>query len=229
MGLNILIVEDELLIAEMLKRMLTKLGHNVCNICTTFDDTMAQLEENKNIDLVFLDINLEQSKNGIDIGHEIKNKFNIPFVYLTSYSDPKSIKEASKTLPESYLTKPFNEVSLLTTLEVIKEKIKQKDKNIVSKDGHSYIKINVKDILFIRKTQNYLDVFTTTKKYTIRKSIEQFIREINVPVFVRVHRSYAVNLKFVDKITNNIIFIKSYQVPLSRLYKKEVMELFSKI
>ena len=227
--MNILIVEDDLLIAEMLKRMLTKLNHSVSCVCTSFEDTIAQLKSNKNIDLVFLDINLEQDKNGIDIGYEIKNNFNIPFVYLTSYSDPKSIKEASKTLPETYLTKPFNQTLLLSALAVIEEKVKEKEKSIVVKDGHKSVKINCKNVLFVKKEKNYLEIYTTTKRYVIRQSIEQFMDCINDQNFVRTHRSYAVQLRGVNEIKNNILFIHSHQIPLSRSYKQNVIDLFNEI
>jgi two-component SAPR family response regulator len=98
---NILIVEDDLLIAEMLKEMLLDLSYNVVKITKNYTQAVNELSVNNSIDLVFLDINLSDSKTGVDIAHQINNNSKVPFIYLTSYSDPKSIIEASATLPEA--------------------------------------------------------------------------------------------------------------------------------
>jgi DNA-binding LytR/AlgR family response regulator len=224
--LNILIVEDDLLIAEMLKRMLNKLNYNVCKVCTNFENTIEFVASNQNIDLVFLDINLESKKNGIDIAFELKNTFEIPFVYLTSYSDLKTIKDASKTLPENYLNKPFNETELFTTIEIIKQKINIKPKIIVIKDAGKFININLNYILFAKKEHNYIEIYTNDKRFIIRQSINSLIQEINDKNFVRVHRSFAVQLKRVESIKNQEIKIGKHKIPLSRAFKNEITKKF---
>jgi DNA-binding LytR/AlgR family response regulator len=224
--LNILIVEDDLLIAEMLKRMLNKLDCNVCKVCTNFDNTIEFVASNQSIDLVFLDINLQSKKNGIDIAFELKNTFEIPFVYLTSYSDLKTIKKASKTLPENYLNKPFSETELFTTLEIVKQKIKAQPKTIVIKNNGANVKLNINDICFVKKEQNYIEIFTDQKRYVIRQSINMLIEEVNDKNFVRVHRSYAVQLTRVESIKSQEIKVGEHIIPLSRGFKDVVTKQF---
>jgi len=227
--MNIVIVEDDLLIAEMLKRMLVKLDFCVCEIFSSYEEIENYLNQNNQIDLVFLDINLEQDKSGIDIGAMLTNTFRIPFIYLTSYSDPKTIKSASKTLPETYLTKPFNQVQLFSVLEIVKQKLDTKGKSIVIKDGSKKIKLKNSDIYYIKTDGNYIEVVTTNNRYVARNSLENFTQTLNDKHFVRAHRSYAVNIKLIEKIKNQLIYINESEIPLSRKYKVNVIELFEKL
>ena len=80
--LNILIVEDELLIAEMLKEMLFDLGYINIHISKNYDEAKVKLSLHNDINLAFLDINLTDIKSGIDVAHHIKNEHKIPFVYI---------------------------------------------------------------------------------------------------------------------------------------------------
>lgn len=227
--MKIIIIEDDFLIAEMLKRMLIKLTHTVLEVFSSYEEIENYLTNNNDIDLVFLDINLEQEKNGIDIATLLNDKFKIPFIFLTSYSDPKTIKEASKTLPETYLTKPFNETQLFTALEIVKQKHINKIKTIVINDGFKKIKLLNSDILYVKADGNYIEINTKNKRYIIRNSLDQFIKEFNDNYFTRTHRSYAVNLTEVNSIKNQLIYINNIEIPLSRKYKEHTVKLFDKI
>ncbi len=225
--MNILIVEDELLIAQMLRGMLVKLGYKTIFIAKNYTEVKEQLALNDNIDLCFLDINLSEVKSGIDVAHELKNNFKIPFIYLTSYSDPKTVKEASETLPEAYLLKPFSQSTLFSTLEIFRVKNENKfNKSILIKDGITKIKVLLNDILFIKSEKNYIDVYTTGKKFVVRDTIDNFIVEVDSNKFIRSHRSYAVNINNIDKIVGSELFMQNHTIPLSRNYKKEVLTHF---
>lgn len=225
--MNILIVEDELLIAQMLKGMLIKLGYKTVYIAKNYKEAQQQLILNKNIDLAFLDINLNDIKSGIDIAYHLKSKFNIPFVYLTSYSDPKTVKEACITMPEAYLLKPFSKSTLFSTLEVIKAKKEtNQSKFVFIKDGNYKIKIRLNELLYVKSEKNYLDVFTTEKRFVIRQSIDKFISDLNSTRFIKSHRSFAVNIDKIDKIVGSDMSINNQLIPLSRNYKKDILAHF---
>ena len=147
-NLKILIVEDELLIAEMLKEMLLELGHDVVSIAKDYDEALESF--NSNLDLVFLDVNLNSHKNGIDLGKEIKENYNLPFIYLTSYSDPTTIKNAAATNPDSYLIKPFTKENIYATIEIILARKQISNNSIIIKDGHLSVKLYAKDISIIK-------------------------------------------------------------------------------
>lgn len=129
-----LIVEDEVIIAEDIKQTLISLDYEVVGIATKYTRALAFLE-NETIDVVLVDIMLGGSKNGIDLAHEIKDRFKIPFIFLTSHADAATVKKAKETQPNAYLLKPFSKDDLFTTLEIAL--VKDEDKGIAPISGLS--------------------------------------------------------------------------------------------
>lgn len=115
--LNILIVEDEALIAKDIEYSLQQLGYIISGIA--YDGVQAlDLIQRTQPDLVLLDIELKEGLSGIDIAHILNEKHNIPFIYLTSYADPATIDMVKKTLPFGYVLKPFSERELFSAIEL---------------------------------------------------------------------------------------------------------------
>jgi response regulator of citrate/malate metabolism len=109
--LNIYIVEDETILAALLKYMLQSLGHHVCGIAESYTDAVRDLHQ-VNPDLVITDIMLRGSETGIDIARYINANLNIPFIFLSSITDEEIMQDALSTGPVSYLKKPINKESL---------------------------------------------------------------------------------------------------------------------
>lgn len=225
---NILIVEDELMIAEMSKEMLLELGYNVIGIAKNYAQAKTYLSNSTKIDLVILDINLSQEKDGIDLAKEIEKKHEFPFIYLTSYSDPRTIKNASSTTPSAYLLKPYTKEDLFTTVEIIRARARVKGLNlsIVIKEGHLNIRVKVEDIIYIKSDNNYLEIFTTDKRHILRSSLESFLLDLNNEILVRTHRSYAININKITAVNGQNIFINDTKYPLSRTHREEVLMRF---
>jgi DNA-binding NarL/FixJ family response regulator len=114
---RILIVEDEPLIAESIAMHLANTGFMVSGIAYDGEEALHELQTNSP-DAAILDINLESSKDGIDIAQFINHHIRIPFIYLTSYSDNDIMQRAKATSPAGYIVKPFNKKTLLATLEI---------------------------------------------------------------------------------------------------------------
>lgn len=113
--IKILIVEDEPIVALDIKNTIIKLGHNVTDTVTNYDDTISSVKENEP-DIIFMDIHLENSKNGIETAEEIKKFKNIPIVYLTAFSDDETMQKAIDTNPISYILKPFKRDELKSSI-----------------------------------------------------------------------------------------------------------------
>lgn len=114
---RVLIVEDEPLIAENIAMYLNNHNFKVSGIA--YDDEEAFLELKTNPpDAVLLDVNLEGRQDGIDIATYINDHNRVPFIFLTSYSDKQTVDRAKQTNPAGYIVKPFNELTLYTTLEI---------------------------------------------------------------------------------------------------------------
>lgn len=114
---KILIVEDEPAIAHDIAAILTGNGYQVCGIAHSSTRAMDYLVT-KSPDIALLDISIKGDKDGIEIAHIIKKKYDIPFVFLTSFADNETIDRVKETSPYGYIVKPFKERDLAPVIEV---------------------------------------------------------------------------------------------------------------
>lgn len=238
--LNILIVEDELIIAEDMNTMLSKMGYHVMDIALDAQEAIQFLEAHKP-DLILLDIRLGGKKDGIELAEEINEKYSIPFIFTTSFGDGETIERAKKVKPINYLIKPFKPEQLFTSIEIAMDKLAEnqvqpgsvsenhEDGLVIQdalfiKDKFSYTKILLEDILWIKAEGNYIKLHTANKKALIRSGITSFIERANNPLFFRTHKSYAINLKYLNKVSPNSVEILQEQIPLSKGFSDELIK-----
>jgi two-component system, LytTR family, response regulator LytT len=226
-NLNILIIEDELLISAMLKEMLLELGYSVIGVAKNFAIASSLLEEKTEINFAIVDINLNEKNTGIDIAKKINEDYKIPFIFLTSYSDKQTFQEALVCKPEAYLIKPFSKIDLYTTLELVKAKNRAVENIIIIKEGHLTIKLEQSSIQWIKSENVYVEIKTLEKKYLIRNTLEGFLEELNNNRFLRIHRSFAVNVSAVKAVNGQYVIVNNEKIPLSRKYRDEVLLQFS--
>lgn len=117
MKTKILVVEDERIIACDIKSCLEKAGYIVPTIAA-YGERAIEIVEESHPDLVLMDVMLKGNMNGIEAAEQIINRFNIPVVYLTAYSDDSTLKRAKTSQPFGYILKPFDENQLITTIEI---------------------------------------------------------------------------------------------------------------
>ncbi len=114
---RILIVEDERIVAEDLRETLGALGYEVVGIVPSGEAAIEQAAAH-HPDLVLMDIMLRGNLNGIDAAQHVRDRLDIPVVYLTAYADDATLARAKVTEPFGYLIKPFEERELLTAIEM---------------------------------------------------------------------------------------------------------------
>jgi DNA-binding NarL/FixJ family response regulator len=115
--LKILIVEDEPVIAENIAMYLNNYDFTVSAIAYDDEEALYQLNTNTP-DAAILDINLDSALNGIQIADYINKNYQLPFLFLTSYADKETLEKAKMVEPWGYIVKPFNEKTLLASLEI---------------------------------------------------------------------------------------------------------------
>jgi len=114
---KILIVEDEPIIAKDIEYYLQKLGYFIVGTAHDSESALDMLAS-RQPDLVLLDINIEGIKDGIEIATVINEKYQLPFLFLTSYSDESTLSRAKDTRPYGYIVKPFDEKDLKTSVAI---------------------------------------------------------------------------------------------------------------
>jgi FOG: CheY-like receiver len=113
----IMVVEDEAIIAQDIAITLRGLGYGVPCIASNAGEAIRQIEK-INPDLVLMDIVMPGEQDGIEAAQEIRNRFDIPTVYLTAYADEVTFKRAKVTEPYGYVLKPFDKRQLQTQIEM---------------------------------------------------------------------------------------------------------------
>jgi two-component system, cell cycle sensor histidine kinase and response regulator CckA len=117
LAVQVLIVEDERIVAGDLRSRLRRMGYRVCGIASTGADAIRLADEH-HPDLVLMDIRLDGTMDGIQAADTIKKRHNLPIIYLSAYADQSTVERAKVTEPFGYLLKPFEDSELRTTIEM---------------------------------------------------------------------------------------------------------------
>lgn len=239
---NILIVEDESIVAKDIQHSLKKLGYTVVGMCSTGEDAIKTAEELKP-DLVLMDIMLKGDMSGIEAAGQIREKYNIPIIYLTAYADESTLSKAKVSEPYGYIIKPFKEIDLHTSIEMAiykheKETDVKKERDflysivenkeskdiIFVKSNSRLVKVNTCDIYFVEALKDYVVINTNTARYTIHSTMKDIEKKLPASDFIRVHRSFIVRI---DKIVaieqpNLILEEDKKLIPIGGSYKDDL-------
>ena len=130
-NIRILIVEDEPLIARNLQQILTVKNYIVSGMAYDQAKAVDKLAQ-KETDLVLLDINLNGQFSGLDIAAIIFKKYQLPFIFITSYADEKTLEKAKIFQPSGYIVKPFEEREIYAAIEVAWYNFQRKSQEYIS-------------------------------------------------------------------------------------------------
>lgn len=232
--IRVLIVEDEFITIEAISSILKEMNCRISGDAMSAEEAIAILDKGET-DLAILDINIKGSKDGVWIGEKIKNNYKIPFIYLTAFGDDNTVKRAIETAPYGYLVKPFSKADVYTAIEIaINNHARMSRDHQVSKENmpetlfirsdYNFIKINIQHILFVKSDKNYLDIFLEEKKYVVRGKLADFLDNLPTSIFMKVHRSYLVNLDKIEVIGRGFLQIENHQIPIGSDYKSELQK-----
>jgi DNA-binding LytR/AlgR family response regulator len=234
--MNILIVEDEHIIAKHLQFTLNSFGYEANDVATNYHNAIELLQTNV-YHLALLDINLNGYQTGIDVGEYIKDNLDIPFLYLTSHDDMAIVNAALNTSPHAFLNKPFQKIAVYTAVNLALKGFRKRDSHeggddedstvikdaLFIKEKHMFTKILLSDLLYIRSDDNYLELHTKKKKYTIRETMKNMIAQLPGNLFLRVHKSYIINLNAITGINYINVMIDDLEIPITADSRNELM------
>ncbi|WP_433957413.1 LytR/AlgR family response regulator transcription factor [Cytobacillus horneckiae] len=234
------ILDDEPLARDEIKYLLQRskqveiLGESDC-----MEDALADIPMLKP-DIVFVDIDLSEG-NGLNVAKKIEEMVNQPAIVFATAYDEYAL-QAFDLNAVDYILKPINEDRLYKTIEKIKQmrNVKEtqpmlqthvepmkKDKLAVTVDERIVL-ITLKDILYLETAEGKCVIHTLKQAYTVGDALIVYEKKLNPNQFLRVHRSYLVNLDHVHEIepwvnsTFNLIMKGNEKVPVSRTYVKEL-------
>lgn len=225
-----LIVDDDPLVCDMISHFISKVDFLEYSIhCQNGADALNLLAV-ESFDLVFLDIEMPDI-SGVELLSNIRE--TIPIIMITS--TPEFALESYNYNVVDYLIKPVTytrfykavqkvyqrrETALKTNQDRPKESALE---DIFIKDGHNFIKLTLSEVLYLESMSNYVAFKTAAKTYLSLTSMQK-LEDTMPDHFIRIHRSYMVNIRKIDRIETNAVLVGDKQLPISTSYKDKLLQ-----
>jgi len=224
MNFTCVIVEDLIVAADYLKKCCEKSGMvEVKGHFINVPEALAFLNQTS-VDLIFLDVEMPGA-TGFDLLDQLAYS---PQVILTT-SKPEYAFNAFEYHVTDFLKKPFTYQRFLEALQ--KLNLPSENGNGAVEEDHIFIKsdgklvrLNYSDILFIESMGDYVKFVTGDKKYITHNTIKNLEEKVSKQHFMKVHRSYIININKIDDIRENDLFIKGNEIPISKAHRSDVMK-----
>ncbi|HBA48830.1 MAG TPA: DNA-binding response regulator [Lachnospiraceae bacterium] len=168
----------------------------------------------KDFDILLLDIEMP-GMNGIELARKIRQESTVvQIIFITGYYEYFS--DGFDVSALHYLLKPVNEQKLCPILNRAADNLAYRQRAVLVSDGDTSTKVPISDIIYIESENVYIVLHTIHGKYRTRMALTKFMEQLD-ETFFKVHRSYVVNLKYIQKITRtNITMVNEDVVPVSR-------------
>ncbi len=228
-----LIIDDEHIAHKIIMEYCEMLPHmKLQKNCYSALEALEYLNSHQ-VDLIFLDINMPKLK-----GFEFLKTLSAPpkVIVTTAYSE--FAIEGYELNVSDYLLKPFSfERFLKAVNKVMGSNTKSKNtsseekdtatKRIFLRQNKSYIQVEVATILFIEAAGNYTKVVAEDETITIREKISDILESLPSDNFIQVHKSFAVAIKYINRIDGNRIHIQDHTIPIGKLYKANLIKILN--
>ncbi|WP_144604271.1 LytR/AlgR family response regulator transcription factor [Algoriphagus algorifonticola] len=240
---KLVLIEDNLNLSENLCELLEI---NNYNVIATYDSAENVLESLKRQppDLALIDIKLKGEENGIQLATKIRSEIDIPLVFITSSSGKEVISRVSHLKPDGFIVKPFTTETLITSIELAftnhsgeknNETIdhlvgsrKSKEEFFVRENGWLK-KIKTNDVDWIKTEGTYTHIYVKGRQFTLRNTIKEVMGVLDENQFLRVHKSYIINLEQIDAFNSTAVKIDDHEIPIGRNFYKDLVALVNKI
>lgn len=231
MKINCIIVDDEPLARKVLKQYIGSVSSlELVKECFNAIDAAAFLHENE-IDLMFLDIKMPKI-TGLQFLKTLKSP---PLIIITTAFSEFALEGYEfgvvdyllKPIPFERFLKAINQVrermSLKNTQPVEKKKLPETDFIILKSDTTEY-KVNYSEIMYLEAYGNFVKVHTVNKMLLISENLKSISNKLSKDIFIRIHKSFIVNINRIEKIKGNKVFIGNESIPVGRYYKRDFDE-----
>jgi len=238
---KILIVGDEMIIGAKISMQLTNLGYEVTGILPHGEDALLYAEENRP-DIAIMDIHLKGKLDGIETAARLQQMEHVSIIFLTSNSDELAINKARLTRPHAVISKPFREQDLQKAIELAVSHIGRSTAedvpvNIMEDGFHvilndrifvrhrdRMVKVMLADILYVEADRNYCRIYTRNKEYVLSITLKVMEEKVPSRLFIRIHRSFIVNIAQVDEVTEDDVIVAGKSIPLGAGMRELLMK-----
>ncbi|MFT4760014.1 MAG: DNA-binding LytR/AlgR family response regulator [Paraglaciecola sp.] len=224
MNLTCILVDDDLMCRKSLERLIKKNGQlDILHICENAKDALEILQTTP-VDLLFLDVEMPDLT-----GIELLEKLPVlPQVIFTT-SKTEYAHEAFEYQAVDYLKKPITfprfQVAVHKAIEQSEknDNFKQTTKEIYIREDRKFIRLDFDDILFFENAGDYVRIKTATGSHIIHGTLSGIAEKLEDPRFLKVHRSFIINLQKIKDIEDGSLVIEKTVIPISRAHKTTLM------
>lgn len=239
--IKLLIIEDENIVAEDLAERLMLAGYEVVAVLNNGEEAI-NLYPSLKPDLIMADIQLKGKMDGIETITRIQQMGHTPVIYLTALGDQHTWQRAKLTKPAAFLTKPFRERDIHSAIELaIASGVAEtsahhspetsepclyrlEDRCFIRANNGRFEKYLFQDLLYLEAERSYCRLITTTRSLLLSEPLQSFHEKLAHPHFVRVHRSYVVNITHIDAIDHQVIVLGNQSIPVGSSYRDTLFE-----
>ena len=245
-NIKVLIVEDDMIIGADLSLNLSQRGYEVLGIIPRGESVLESIAT-EIPDLILMDVNLKGAWDGIDTAQKVQESYDIPLIFLTANSDSETFSRAKSLKPFAFLIKPYQPDDLERAMELAISRMEENatpsstspspDKSTASdqdgfilkdrifiKSKDRLVKVSVEDILYIEAESNYSKIVTREKDFLMALTLKAIEQRLNHPAFLRVHRSYIINLHKLDAVGEVYLSVGKQQIPISKSNREKLFQ-----
>ncbi|MCL2071954.1 MAG: LytTR family DNA-binding domain-containing protein [Oscillospiraceae bacterium] len=213
------------IVSQNVRTILKKM--NIRHDIKAFTDANALLCDNREsaFDVVFLDLDMPQI-SGMDAASKInEHNSSTEIVFVTNHDE--LVYKAFRFKALGFIRKKHLETEIAEIIKILLEHIMRKRKYIIIRNSGVDKKININDIIYMKSDTHYIDIYTSTGKEVLRRSLNDIEEEYSSYGFIRIHVRYLVNYRYIYSIEKNTIILNDRkQLPLSRSKIKDVKDSF---
>ena len=230
-----------MIIAAKISLHLEQLGYEVVGILPRGEEAVAHCRANRP-DLLLLDVHLKGMLDGVETSRLLRKEgIDVPTIYLTANADQGTFDRAKATRPQAFLNKPYRKADLARAIELAvlntappnsptpasaPEKQTSEDAHILSdrifvRHKEQMVKLFLKDIRYVEADRAYCKINTSETEYLLSIAMGKLEAQLTSPDFMRVHRSYLINLRRVDAIAEGHVVIGGRAIPIGKSHRED--------
>lgn len=229
--MKIVICEDETMCSDLLNEYIKRWAREKGVFVEVFvynssEEFIFHFEDDKSIDLIFLDITME-NMNGIDLARKLrKDRVDVQIIFTTNSTE--YVFEGYNVSALNYLVKPLKYIDCYNSLSRVCM-IRNERKYYLCKTAESIFRIPYEEILFIEMSSHNAIITTCYSKYKTRKTMVDIISELDSKIFIKCHKSYIVNIQHISSISKKCITLyNDTRINASSKYVADVNKLYVK-
>ena len=255
-NVQVMIVEDESIVAMDLSMGLEQDGYSVVGIADNYEEALEMYRQHE-VDILLMDINIYGSKDGVHTATDLMKIKEVPLIYLTAFTDTATVERVKHTKPAAFLTKPYNIDNVRIAIDLAlhhfasikiaaatakvlpiqqeaapekrndKEQFLQLNDYLFIKQNYRFVKFKLTEIQYVEADNNYVHLHTRAQKFSLRISLSDLLSRLSFSRLIRIHRSYAVNLDEISSFDDQLIHIEKHELPIGRNYRDDFLNHFN--